>query len=163
MLVEAGKKAKPVLTGQLVLDRRHAGIGALVAARASTVVGHRNAACFAAGELAALKNHYLKAALDELMRGTHAGHAAAQNDHLARHAAPSQGRFAAVCSLASNPAASPTRSAVTALSLLSFWHDELRNRFLPFDAQREFLVDTKEVVRPFGHLQKLKRHICCDD
>jgi hypothetical protein len=77
MLVEAGKKAKSVLTGQPVLNRRYSGIGTLVAAGAGAVVGHRNAARLAAGELAALENHHLKAALDQFVRGAHASHAAA--------------------------------------------------------------------------------------
>ena len=77
MLVEAGKKTKSMLPGQSVLDRRHSRIGALVAAGAGSVVGHRNAARLAAGKLAALENQHLKAALDQFVRGAHACHAAA--------------------------------------------------------------------------------------
>ena len=77
MLVEAGKEAKAVLAGQIVLDRVRAGIGHLMAAWAGAVVAHRNAARLAAGELAALENHHLEAALDQFVRRGHTGHAAA--------------------------------------------------------------------------------------
>jgi hypothetical protein len=80
MLVEAREKTKSMLTRQPVLDGRYSLISALMAAGALPVVGDRNAARLAAGELAALEDHHLKAALSQFVGGAHTSHAAAQND-----------------------------------------------------------------------------------
>ena len=89
VLVETGKEAKAVFTGQAMLDRLYAGIGPLVAARAGAVVDHRDAARLAAGDVAELEHDHLEAAFDQLVRRAHARHAAAENDHPGRHASPS--------------------------------------------------------------------------
>ena len=52
----------------------------LVSAGAGAIVDHGNAAGLAAGTVAALEDHDLEAALDQLVRGAHAGDAAAQQD-----------------------------------------------------------------------------------
>ena len=88
VLVETRKEAKAVLAGQAMLDRLYAGIGPLVAARAGAVVDHRDAARLAAGDVAELEHDHVEAAFDQLVRRAHARHAAAENDHLSRHASP---------------------------------------------------------------------------
>ena len=78
VLVEAGEKAESVLAGQAVLDRRHAALSArscpLVPAPSSITA---DAAGLAARNAPALEHGHLEAALDQLVRGAHARHAAA--------------------------------------------------------------------------------------
>ena len=101
VLVEAGEEAKTMLAGQVVLDGCRAGVGELVSAGAGAIVDHGNAARLAAGNIAALENHDLEAALDQLVRGTHAGDATAQHDDPSRHVLLSYRRAARL------PAAGP--------------------------------------------------------
>ena len=86
VLVETGEEPKSVLAGQAVLDRTHAG-GELMSAGVGAIVDHGNAASLAAGKVAALEDDDLEAALDQLVRGAHAGDAAAQDDDPSRHVA----------------------------------------------------------------------------
>jgi hypothetical protein len=80
VLVEAGEESETMLAGQVVLDGCHAGVGELVPADAGAIVHHGNAASFAAGNIATLEDHNLETALDQFVRGTHAGDATSQQD-----------------------------------------------------------------------------------
>ena len=85
MFVKSRKEPESVLARELVLNGRHAPVGQHVSALAFALVAHRNAAGLAAGNVAALEDHNLEAALNELVRGTHATHAAAQDNDPSRH------------------------------------------------------------------------------
>ncbi len=88
VLIEAREEPEPVLAGQPVLDRCHAGIRPLVAARALAVVDYGNAAGLASRDGAALEHGNLETALNQLVRGTHSGHAAAEDYDPSGHASP---------------------------------------------------------------------------
>ena len=78
VLVEAGEEPKSVLAGQRGARssprRRSASSCPLVS---GAVIDHGNAAGLASGEVAALEDDDLEAALDQFVRGAHAGDAAA--------------------------------------------------------------------------------------
>ena len=67
-----------MLAGHPVLDRTPSAIGELMSAGVLALVDDRNAAGLASRNVAALEHHDLEAALDQLVRGTHAGDTAAQ-------------------------------------------------------------------------------------
>ena len=87
VLVEAGEEAEAVLARQVVLDRRHAVVGQHMAGAGRALVGNRDAARLAAGDVAAFEHRDLEPTLDELVRGAHAGDAAAQDDDASQAAA----------------------------------------------------------------------------
>jgi hypothetical protein len=94
VLVETWEESKPVLAGHPMLDRTPSAIGELMSAGVLALVDDRNAAGLASRNIAALEHYDIKAALDQLVRGTHAGDTAAQDDNPSRHASPSHDHLA---------------------------------------------------------------------
>jgi len=88
MLVEAGKESEYMLAGQAVSHQFRTVRGELVPTGALTVVAHRNATRLASGDITAFEDDHFETAFDQLVRGTHACDAAAQNDNPSRHKLP---------------------------------------------------------------------------
>ena len=82
VLVEAREEPEPMLAGQAVPDdsRRRSASWCPLVPSPSSIDG--NAAGLAAGNIAALEDHDLEAALDQLVRGAHARDATAEHDDL---------------------------------------------------------------------------------
>jgi hypothetical protein len=76
VLVEAREESKPMFAGQPVLDGPEGAARELVSASVQAVIDDGNAAGLPSRQLATLEHDDLKAALDELVRGAHAGDAA---------------------------------------------------------------------------------------
>ena len=84
VLVETWKESKPMLAGHPVLDRIPSAIGELMSAGV-LALDDGNAAGLASRNIAALEHHDIEAALDQLVRDTHAGDTAAQDDNPSGH------------------------------------------------------------------------------
>ena len=84
MLVEAGKEPESMLAGQSVHCPIRTARGDLVSA-SPAVVGNRDAARLSSGNVAAFQDDDFEAALDQFVRGAHAGYAAPQDDDFSGH------------------------------------------------------------------------------
>ena len=88
VLVESREEPESMLAGQAMLDRSHGVAGELMPACAVAIIDHAKAACLATCNISAFEDDDLKAALDQLVRGTHPRHAAAEDDDPSRHVSP---------------------------------------------------------------------------
>ena len=75
-----------MLAGHPVPERTPGATGELISAGVLALVDDGDAAGLASRNIAALEHHDLEAALDQLVRGAHPRHAAAENDDPRRHA-----------------------------------------------------------------------------
>ena len=117
MFVETREEAEPMLPGQPVPDRTPV-IGELMSAGVRALVDHRNAAGLASGNFAAFEHNDLEAALDQLVRGAHPGHAAAQNDDPSRHGSLAPCRLVSPCVIGTSVYFSfPSSSLIAATTL----------------------------------------------
>ena len=87
VFVKPREEPKSVLAGKAMVDPSLSlrQMGELMSAGA-VVMGHLDAAGLASRSISALENLDLKAALDQLVRGTHTRDAAAEDDDAGRHA-----------------------------------------------------------------------------
>ena len=75
------------LARQAMVDRSLS-LGQIGKLKSAGVMSHLDAACLASRNIPALENLNLKAALAQLVRGTHAGDTTAEDDHVSRHLSP---------------------------------------------------------------------------
>ncbi len=85
VLIKTGEEPKAMLAGHEMVDRTCGARGELMSARVFVRVRHRDAAGLAARNVPAFEHNDLEAALDQLVRGAHAGDAAAEDDDASGH------------------------------------------------------------------------------